>query len=534
MGFVPSRPTPDLREAIRRKGFTPPLAAAGAVIDLVCDPDEAVGEAAERALARMGSAAARGIEARLGSAVPPCRAKLCRALGRVAREADDEGALAALVSLVDDRDLATRRQAIVALGKIGGDAATLALAGRLPREDRIEVVRALVEALGKVGGARAREALANVAPKGDAELARVLDRARLRTARTETRREPSSIDATRTFERPVTVRFHCRRGLEHLLAAALDRRHRPTVGGHGLVLAEASTSMAALFQARLALRFGFPLAPEPISGDASDALARALVSPAALAILRTFTRGAIRYRIEWPEAGHRRAATLRAALTVGRTHPELVNDPTESTWEVLAIERGDTLEVELWPRGLEDPRFGYRVGDVYAASHPTIAAALAFVGGAREGDVVWDPFVGSGLELAERARLGPFAKLVGTDVDPRALAVARANLESAGVRGFELVQADARSFRPAPPPTLVVTNPPMGRRLVHRRELGALYRAVIRNVATALVPGGRFVWMSPVGDATVQLAERTRLRTRERTLVDMGGFDAELQAFEKR
>lgn len=525
---------PELREAIRLPGFTPKLAAADAVIDLVCDPDDAIAEAAERALARMGSGVARSLAARIDPAVPPCRAKLCRALGRVAREAEGDFALAALVALIDDGDLATRRQAIVALGKLGGDSVGRALAARLAREERVEVVRALVEALGKVGGAAARGALASVTPKGDAELSRVLERARLFAERTETRGEPSSIDPTRSFERPVSVAFHCRRGLARLLAMELPQRDRARVAGPGLVLAEARSTMSALFQSRIALRFGFPLPPEPSSGDAPGALARVLTSPAALSILRTFTRGAIRYRIEWPEAGHRRAATLRAALAVAKARPELVNDPTASMWEVLAVERDGLLEVELWPRGLDDPRFGYRVGDVYAASHPTIAAALALAAGARREDVVWDPFVGSGLELAERSRLGPFAKLVGTDVDPRALAVARGNLESASVHGFELVQADARTFRPAPPPSLVLTNPPMGRRVVHRRDIGALYRDVIGNVAAVLAPGGRFVWMSPAFEATVQLAERAGLTTRERIRVDMGGFGAELQAFDRR
>ena len=73
-------------------------------------------------------------------------------------------------------------------------------------------------------------------------------------------------------------------------------------------------------------------------------------------------------------------------------------------------EKGQRATVELWPRGLPDPRFAYRVAHVPASSHPTLAAALARVAGARPDDVVWDPFVGAATELVERARLGPDAR----------------------------------------------------------------------------------------------------------------------------
>ena len=77
--------------------------------------------------------------------------------------------------------------------------------------------------------------------------------------------------------------------------------------------------------------------------------------------------------------------------------PELVNDPTASLWEAVVVEK-PRVAVEVWPRGLGDPRFAYRRAYVPASSHPTLAAALARVGGVRADDVVWDPFVGAGTE----------------------------------------------------------------------------------------------------------------------------------------
>src|SRR4029079_2020829 len=118
---------------------------------------------------------------------------------------------------------------------------------------------------------------------------------------------------------------------------------------------------------------------------------------------------------------------------------------------------------ELWPSALRDPRFAYRKRTLPASSHPTISAALARVAGVVAGDVVWDPFVGAGGELVERALLGPYATLLGTDDDAAALEAARANLREARVERWALTAGDARTFSPRERPTLVITNPPFGK-----------------------------------------------------------------------
>ncbi|HYP87082.1 MAG TPA: methyltransferase, partial [Polyangiaceae bacterium] len=162
--------------------------------------------------------------------------------------------------------------------------------------------------------------------------------------------------------------------------------------------------------------------------------------------------------------------------------------------------------------------------------HPTLAAALARIAGARPDDVVWDPFAGSGVELIERARLGPHRELHGTDLDARALGAARENAESAGVAGLILQQADARNHRIAGL-SLVLTNPPMGRRVLRARGLSGVLCQVVRNVAGQLVTGGRMVWLSPFPDATARAAADAGLKAERLTAVDLGGFSAELQRF---
>jgi 23S rRNA G2445 N2-methylase RlmL len=239
----------------------------------------------------------------------------------------------------------------------------------------------------------------------------------------------------------------------------------------------------------------------------------------------------VRYRIAWAGGGHRRAVTWNVARAVSRRAPELVNDPTASLWELVIETRGRSVEAALAPRAIDDPRFAWRRGDVPAASHPTIAAALARLAGARADDVVWDPFVGSGAELVERALLGPARELRGTDVDARALEVARENLAAAGVTAT-LERADALAVEPRGV-TLVVTNPPMGRRASREPGLADTLDRFVAHAAAVLVPGGRLAWIAPWPSRSRAAAARASLVLDRALPVDMGGFDAEMQRWTK-
>jgi 23S rRNA G2445 N2-methylase RlmL len=290
------------------------------------------------------------------------------------------------------------------------------------------------------------------------------------------------------------------------------------------LLCELRAPIHSLFAYRLWTEIGFPL---PAASDA----AAAITSAEGMAVLRGFTRGTIRYRIAIARGGHRRAEVRAIARAVAEREPDLINDPTRTDWEVMIDDR----RVELRPRGLADPRFAYRVTDVPAASHPTIAAALARMAFLNvpdpAADVVWDPFCGSGLELIERARLGPVWRLIGTDSAPAALAAARANLASAGVAA-QLVAADALAHDPGGV-TTIITNPPMGRRVARGESVDLLDRFVARAGAL-LRPGGRLVWIAPSPRRTDAAAAAAHLEVRSRHPIDMGGFSAELQLLVRR
>jgi hypothetical protein len=88
---------------------------------------------------------------------------------------------------------------------------------------------------------------------------------------------------------------------------------------------------------------------------------------------------------------------------------------------------------------------------------------------------------------------------------------------------------DARSFAPGVV-TLVITNPPLGRRL--RGDAPALLEEVAAHVARVLAPGGRLVWITPVPRRTSAVLERGGLVLASRRAVDLGGFDASLERWD--
>ena len=340
---------------------------------------------------------------------------------------------------------------------------------------------------------------------------------------------------------PASLRawLRCRAGLEPILEEECAEI-LPELGARavtaGLVEGTLRGPLDRLYLLRTMLHASFPLhfARGASGAEAAErALVEAMRSELALSILRAWTRGPLRYRIEWAQGGHRRASTFRAAKAISAARPELVNDPASSPWEVVVREHGGGIDVELWPRGFDDRRFSWRLGEVPAASHPTLAAALVRVSGLRVDDVVWDPFVGSGSELVERARRGRYARAFGTDLDERAIAVARENLRAAGVEGVTLARMDARAFEPPERPTLILTNPPMGRRLSSFEEVEKLYLEVLATAARVLADDGRLVWISPVADKTLAMARGLGLRETLRRNVDMGGFTAAIQRFER-
>lgn len=521
-----------LDAALRDPGFTP---GAKLVPELLRRLEAADEDAAVRLVAALCAVQTPFVARRRAAieALPDARLKpLLRGLAARGEKVDGDAVGDLLGALLAGSRAALHVAAIRGLARLGGAAARGQLEAARAHALAPPAARALTIALAELGDEAAGRA-ARGAGGTDPRAAR----AALIGLREQARAVPSRVRPDVPLGAGARVALTCRAGLEEILAAEIAERGlaraRALAPGPARVELEWSDALAPLSAARVALEVAL-VETHPRAAGASevDAAFVALTSRTLRARLRALTEGPVRFRVAWADGGRRRGETWELARRVAALgDPDLVNDPRASAWELVLDVSARGCRVEARP-ALPDTRFAYRVADVPAASHPTIAAALARAGEARPDDVVWDPFVGSGLELCERARLGPYQRLCGSDRDPSALEKAGANLRSAGVTRFELARADARRAR-LDGLTLVITNPPMGRRVLAGHDLEGLLAATLRNAAAQLSAGGRVVLVSPVPGATARVLRELGFDRRIDRRVDLGGFSATLQRWDK-
>jgi len=429
----------ELSALLADPGFTPGAKHLDPLFEALLNADKNLVRKIERTLGRAGKTAGLAACARAGAAAPAGLARLLGVLGRVAQTDPEPKFLEALWAGFEHSEERVRRVAIQALGKLEQPELEPRLLARWPHAGESER-RSLAEALGKSGGPAAIAHLRGLESK-DAELSRIAERAVLMLARDQARDEPSQIALDRPLGTPLSMVARCRSGLAWVLAAELQERLgvKGSAGADRVRFTHRGT-LKDLLSVRTAFDFAFEW---PLRGKAAEALEERVVATLAEAEVEravvTWTEGRARFRLAFAEGGHQRERVWGIAAKITERVPWLHNDPHESTWEVLVD--GARGVLELRPQRFEDPRFAYRARDVRAASHPTLAAALARVAGVQPNDVVWDPFVGSGLELIERALLGPYRGLYGTDIERPALDAAR---EKCQTRGRESERPRAR------------------------------------------------------------------------------------------
>jgi 23S rRNA G2445 N2-methylase RlmL len=444
-----------------------------------------------------------------------------RAVGVVFTESgppeEKDSVRAWLGGLLRDPAEKIRRYAMAALPKIGAgtqeeEKLLSALQGAGEREKK-----SLIRTLGKIGG----QATLDQGLPGEAE-----QKIKASLARQES---------------PSAVRFHAvlgdfsglrislrgRRGLEVIVSEEAKTRARFRVtnvqSGRVTILPLAPFSLADIYALRCFGAIGFVLGE---ATDTNDALTTVITSPLAWRLFQTFTEGSIRYRLNFVNKGHQRAAIADLAGRVYARRPELLNDGRKVTWTIDIYPNA----VELRPNVTPDPRFSYRQQDVPAASHPPLAACMARLAGRVENEVIWDPFCGSGLELIESALLGGVKEVIGTDQSPEAMKIAKTNFTAAHKNDVpaKFICDDFRTFTASSNITLIITNPPLGMR-VPVPNLRQFIDDLFNIAAKILKPGGRLVLINPMSNYIPPAS----LKLQFRQTVDLGGFECRMEKYVK-
>ena len=147
------------------------------------------------------------------------------------------------------------------------------------------------------------------------------------------------------------------------------------------------------------------------------------------------------------------------------------------------------------------------------STSPKICRTLLTLAGARPGDTILDPFCGTGTLLMEAALLG--MKCIGVDIDGDQVQGARSNMkwlakdlgerieydifkgDSRRLSSLVRKQVDAVAFEPPLGP-LYKGAPPIDEAEKTIKELTALYRKSLTEIASILRPDGRVAMTIPV------------------------------------
>ncbi|WP_280415500.1 class I SAM-dependent methyltransferase [Nocardia carnea] len=219
------------------------------------------------------------------------------------------------------------------------------------------------------------------------------------------------------------------------------------------------------------------------------------------------------------ELGLRRAPDVRAACE--HAYGTAPDGPAAGGTERICVSLPELLGVlsaHQWHlRGVHIPALGARIHPDYGVFSPVRGEYIDLVARAplppgAEPPRVFDLGTGTGVLAAVLARRG--ARVVATDINPRAVHCARANLHRLGIADrARVVEAD---LWPTGRADLVVCNPPwLPARPTSTLELGiydqdsAMLRRFLRELTDHLTPGGEG-WL-----ILSDLAERLGLRARD-------------------
>ena len=143
----------------------------------------------------------------------------------------------------------------------------------------------------------------------------------------------------------------------------------------------------------------------------------------------------------------------------------------------------------------------WRVCNRPGGINATVAVAMNQLLAPSPGGSYLNLMCGSGTLMVERALSGPFRRLVGVDIEQGAIDCAAANLNAAGVSGFELHRGDVAATEQVVAAMQgrfdeLSADAPWGDAIGDHRANAELYPALLSTAAKLAKPGARFALLS--------------------------------------
>ncbi len=150
---------------------------------------------------------------------------------------------------------------------------------------------------------------------------------------------------------------------------------------------------------------------------------------------------------------------------------------------------------------------------------PKLARCMVNLTGVKEGDLVLDPFCGTGGILIEAGIMG--ARVVGVDIDERMVEGTIKNLKHCGVKNYEVFREDARKIKLPYKVNAVATDPPYGiSASTGGEESKNLYAQSLITIEKLLTNNGRLCLATPhymditglIEDTNFEIIEQHHIR----------------------
>lgn len=173
-----------------------------------------------------------------------------------------------------------------------------------------------------------------------------------------------------------------------------------------------------------------------------------------------------------------------------------VMEPADIEFWAFYVKKKITLGMRLTKISFR--KRSYREEDRPGSLRPIIAGALVALSDPSPGQVVLDPMCGAGTILLERGAWDDGARLIGCDIDSRAIEIARASADKAGLE-IEFLDHDSTKagFYPELTGTVsrIITNLPFGKQF-NPEDLGRLYQQALTAWRPLLKPGGKMILLT--------------------------------------
>ncbi len=172
---------------------------------------------------------------------------------------------------------------------------------------------------------------------------------------------------------------------------------------------------------------------------------------------------------------------------------------------------------------------------VSTSLEPSLAYLMCFLSGMSSNDIFLDPMCGSGTIIIERALAGPYKKVIGSDIDRKAIQSAKINIK--GVRQeIEIHQWDAISLPlKENSVTKVVVNMPYGIR-VGKHDLNLkLYSLFFQELKRILRDKATIVVLTQEKKLIYQILKENReFQLKKQITINMGGLKPDIFVLTKK